>query len=428
MGANASRDNGRAAAHSVHHTHQKIEDLVDLGSVLPNGLYPTTEQDYDPRCVRNLILARKLAPFYKVLIRAGLADVPEPVSYTPQASVSSTMTRPTQSKANIGRPRSVSNSRAETERETDYAKERQRTYVEKMKQREKMLYNDAVECPICFLYYPSNTNYSRCCDQPICTECFIQIKRPAEAPATPATCPFCMEENYGVIYDPPMWSESVELRSPDSKDKMEPTSGARHTTSGISDGETLRRKSVSHKHPKVVLVDHVRPDWNKLMIAQKSARSASRRNSASAGQSSRNFLRPSTVGPLFTRAGRSASSAASTEYNQFLATIRDMNMDLEEWMVMEAVRLSLAEQEERERQEAQQNAQQVSDDTASPSPGNGADDVDDDDDDEPLANVARMQERAHVDHQQATSSQAINRKPPSIDNDDHDQTSTDITC
>ncbi|KAG0168024.1 SNF1-interacting protein [Apophysomyces sp. BC1021] len=369
MGANGSKDNGRAAAHSVHHTHQKIEDLVDLGSVLPSGLYPTTEQDYDPRCVRNLIIARKLAPFYK-----GLPDVPDPVPPTPQTSVSSSMARPVQSRAAVGRPRSVSSSKTEAEKAADSQKERQKTYVEKMKQREKMLYNDAVECPICFLF-----------------------------------------------------------RSQDPQPKIEPSSGARHTTSGVSDGTRLRRKSVSYKNPKVVLVDHVRPDWNKSLTLPKSARSASRRNSASAGQSSsRSFLRTTAVGPLFTRAGRSASSAASTEYNHFLSTIRDMNMDLEEWMVMEAVRLSLAEQEERERQEAQSNPQQELHDTTALAGNNDNDDDededDDDDDDEPLANVARMQERAHTEHQQGASSQAFDRKPPSIDKDDSDQTSTDIVC
>ncbi|KAG0162402.1 SNF1-interacting protein [Apophysomyces sp. BC1034] len=425
MGANGSKDNGRAAAHSVHHTHQKIEDLVDLGSVLPSGLYPTTEQDYDPRCVRNLIIARKLAPFYK-----GLPDVPDPVPPTPQTSVSSSMARPVQSRAAVGRPRSVSSSKTEAEKAADSQKERQKTYVEKMKQREKMLYNDAVECPICFLYYPSNTNYSRCCDQPICTECFVQIKRPVETPSTPATCPFCLEENYGIVYEPPTWSEKFEASE---LDKQYEQIGARHTTSGVSDGTRLRRKSVSYKNPKVVLVDHVRPDWNKSLTLPKSARSASRRNSASAGQSSsRSFLRTTAVGPLFTRAGRSASSAASTEYNHFLSTIRDMNMDLEEWMVMEAVRLSLAEQEERERQEAQSNPQQELHDTTALAGNNDNDDDededDDDDDDEPLANVARMQERAHTEHQQGASSQAFDRKPPSIDKDDSDQTSTDIVC
>jgi hypothetical protein len=49
----------------------------------------------------------------------------------------------------IGRPRSASSS----SRAKDYDPylERKKAYLVKMKQREKMLYNDAVECPICFL-------------------------------------------------------------------------------------------------------------------------------------------------------------------------------------------------------------------------------------------------------------------------------------
>ena len=42
---------------------------------------------------------------------------------------------------------------------------------------EVFLYKDATECPICFLTYPPYLNRTRCCDQPICTECFVQIKR-----------------------------------------------------------------------------------------------------------------------------------------------------------------------------------------------------------------------------------------------------------
>ncbi|KAI8997224.1 hypothetical protein BDB01DRAFT_845900 [Pilobolus umbonatus] len=346
MGANGSKNATKSGKHNTR-VHQKIEDLVDLGNVFPNGLYTATEQDYDPRIVRNLIIARKIAPFYK-----GLSDAPEPVSPTPPMphSSSSTSTISNDSPKKIsGRSRSASSSRKDN---YDPYAERQRAYVEKMKQREKMLYNDPVECPICFLYYPANINYSRCCDQPICTECFVQIHRPVETPSIPATCPFCMQENYGIIYEPPSWSDKFQARSRSGSHTM---TGTRHTTSGVSE-DGPRRESVSHKSPDVVLVDHIRPNWNNSTIAApKSARAVSRRNSASArgeGTGGRHLLRSAGVSSLLTRPGRSASSAAATEYNQFLTNMRDMNMDLEDWMVMEAIRLSLAEQEEQNRKEA----------------------------------------------------------------------------
>jgi len=47
--------------------------------------------------------------------------------------------------------------------------------------------------------------HTRCCDQPICTECFVQIKRaeptPTHLESEPAACPFCMETNFGSVYD-----------------------------------------------------------------------------------------------------------------------------------------------------------------------------------------------------------------------------------
>lgn len=75
----------------------------------------------------------------------------------PQAS-SSTSTASIKKSPVMGRPRSASSSSVNgSGRPTsqslavDSAKERQRALIERMKAREKVLYNDAVECPICFL-------------------------------------------------------------------------------------------------------------------------------------------------------------------------------------------------------------------------------------------------------------------------------------
>lgn len=95
------------------------------------------------------------------------------------------------------------------------------------------IYRDCEECPICFLYYPRLLNTTRCCVQSICTECFVQMKRldphfphdenhggvqsPSPTPAPedaedknsedlisePVKCPFCAVDNFGVTYVPP---------------------------------------------------------------------------------------------------------------------------------------------------------------------------------------------------------------------------------
>lgn len=86
------------------------------------------------------------------------------------------------------------------------------------------LYRDSEECPICFLYYPKLLNTTRCCVQSICTECFVQMKRlephfphdensgenstgtenksSEDLISEPVKCPFCAVDNFGVTYAP----------------------------------------------------------------------------------------------------------------------------------------------------------------------------------------------------------------------------------
>lgn len=142
--------------------------------------------------------------------------------------------------------------------------------------------------------------------------------------------------------------------------------GTRHTTSGVSAAESRpRRATLSHRDPSVVLVgkrrdrmkqslfgnnrccifihahiDHVRPNWHRTQATTSATSSNSRRSST--------LLRTVPTGYNHQhgpRSNRSASSATASEYNHFLSTMRGMDMDLEEWMVMEAIRRSLAEQE-----------------------------------------------------------------------------------
>jgi len=64
---------------------------------------------------------------------------------------------------------------------------------------------DLEECPICFLYYPG-LNRSNCCKKGICTECYIQIKKPSSS----ATCPFCNKFNYTIAYTGVLSKEEKE--------------------------------------------------------------------------------------------------------------------------------------------------------------------------------------------------------------------------
>ncbi|KAL1934579.1 hypothetical protein VTP01DRAFT_6761 [Rhizomucor pusillus] len=290
MGAHASKDAQGSSRSQTEKSQRTGVDSIDYGSVLPNGLYPTSQQEYDLHTVRNLILARKLAPFYK-----GLADIPEDNN-------------------NVG------GSKAETS----------------AKKIQQAIYSDAIECPICFLYYPSNMNYSRCCDQPICTECFLQTA------ITAASCPYCTQKPWGIVYSRPSW-----LFDKDSQDDLT-KQHTRQTDSDIST-DTARshhRKAISHTDPNVVLAEHVRPSRNK---PQNATRPTPRRNSESVNNNrARGLLRTAVSSQLFGRPGRSASSAAAPEYNphHHARYMRDLDLDLEDYLVLEAIRMSLAEYEQ----------------------------------------------------------------------------------
>ncbi|KAJ3367181.1 SNF1-interacting protein [Allomyces arbusculus] len=155
-------------------------ERVDGGHIAPmNDLYHDVHH-YDPYLVREFIRARRLAPFY-----AGLEDVDE------------------------------DEIQAIAARRGDQGEELDDEVVEGMEGVEKVeddsaaevkawmaTVGGAVECPICFLFYPSNINKSVCCDQPICTECFVQIKRPDAD--HPADCPYCVHPGFAVVYAPPV--------------------------------------------------------------------------------------------------------------------------------------------------------------------------------------------------------------------------------
>ncbi|ORZ21142.1 hypothetical protein BCR42DRAFT_406899 [Absidia repens] len=282
----------------------KEEKKVDEGYSYTSGLYSSVVQDYDENVVRKLITSRKLAPFYK-----GRDEVDTPSENTAKT----TTNKPSSSSA------SPKNKHA--------------------KINQSMLYADAVECPICFLYYPSNINYSKCCDQPICTECFVQIKR--TDPLLPPCCPFCVQPNFGIIYQLPSSSinrspqrystlfsvsspgnyaimKNITTRSTSGHTLSSPSSlndkSSKHPPLNLSK-EPTRRSLAKQKPSMIVLVDQIRPTVNKSATASAAVPAAS---------------------PL----------ESSLPIRRYYAT--DLTMEtpsFEDWMIMEAVRRSLQDQQ-----------------------------------------------------------------------------------
>ncbi|KAF8844917.1 hypothetical protein BDN67DRAFT_1007712 [Paxillus ammoniavirescens] len=350
------------------------DETVDYGHLSPQGVY-TGPKDWNHAIVTQLIVDRKLGPFYRPLedynddwddeqilaARKDLPDADSGHSDPPAARVDSRDSArppiPTKRPSNLKEP-----SRCP----------------------EASLYRGAIECPICFLYYPPNINHSRCCDQAICTECFVQIKR-TEPTTThlvsePAACPYCVQENFGVVYTPPSWRAGIGSEGMTSPSWADAPRGSQQSTPSSTAARKRRRKSFGHDSPDVVTTDQIRPDWEAKLAAVRAAvtRRANRRIiMRQVGDrlipigvtSGRVHALPTTEGAEGTE-GESGSGSGSrrrrgqrsngqADLSQLLGQMGLGGQDLEELMVMEAMRLSLLEHEEQQRKEEERKRKEA---------------------------------------------------------------------
>ena len=280
---------------------------------------------------------------------------------------------------------------------------------------EVYLFKDASECPICFLYYPPYLNTTRCCEQPICSECFVQIKRPDPHPpeheqpdpnAPPvleeerqaqeegllvseiATCPYCKQPEFGITYNAPPFRRGLTYGSGSHPYQVRSAVSSQTSISsaGISGGRR-RGTSLSANAPEVITTDKIRPDWaTKLATARAHA---ARRSAAATALHTAAYMMtntqtdPRAFGPfgrrgVLRRPTGDADGPASPmsalallaerhaqrqeeqglgRPNPFLPPPRQSSSrrsrmdDLEDMMMMEAIRLSLASEEERRKKE-----------------------------------------------------------------------------
>lgn len=265
---------------------------------------------------------------------------------------------------------------------------------------EVFLYKNGTECPICFLFYPPYLNQTRCCHQPICTECFVKIKRPDPHPpehetdsghphpdsedlqlvSEPATCPFCNRPEFGVTYSPPPFRRGLTYAP---NEPSEPISLAPFTPPITRP----RATSIPPDAPGVVTTDKIRPDWA-TKLASARAHAARRAAAATALHTAAFVLGPNEPRPFATmgRRGVLRRAAVGNDGNAPMQTTppsvivpwetqqEEMNNDmpeevssglvpprgssrrsrldqLEDMMVAEAIRQSIAAEEDRRRHE-----------------------------------------------------------------------------
>jgi len=278
---------------------------------------------------------------------------------------------------------------------------------------EAFLYKDASECPICFLYYPPYLNKTRCCDQPICSECFVQIKRPDPHPpehadpsvpapteeekaetegeyvSEPATCPFCKQLEFGVTYEPPPFKRGLAYASQHRAQPFVKHSSAMSSAMSLSpptesaaNANRRRATSLSANAPQVISTDKIRPDWAKKLAdarahqARRAAAATALHNAAyvlgaAEGSSSRFGLgRRRRQNLILTESSNGSGSGTPQEgtpipnMELLLAALenqreahraegrtRSRGNEIEELMLMEAIRQSIATEEDRRKKE-----------------------------------------------------------------------------
>ncbi|KAF2262765.1 hypothetical protein CC78DRAFT_554366 [Lojkania enalia] len=284
---------------------------------------------------------------------------------------------------------------------------------------EAFLYKNASECPICFLYYPPYLNKTRCCDQPICSECFVQIKRPDPHPpehhdpnnpdasaepqedgqlvSEPAACPFCVQPEFGVTYEPPPFRRGLAYTNqPNLTSAMSSTSSL--NSQGMPAPGRRRATSLAANDASVITTDRVRPDWAKkladarahalrraaaatalhnaaymmgnLQASDSRGFSLGRRRRTMFGNDSGNSSghgtprREGEAGSLLAAASTAGSSSRNEGQSDLFpgrhSSRRGNRLeDLEELMMMEAIRLSLAAEEERKKKEEKESAKEA---------------------------------------------------------------------
>ncbi|KAF3319714.1 Protein SIP5 [Carex littledalei] len=183
---------------------------------------------------------------------------------------------------------------------------------------------DLEECPICFLYYPS-LNRSKCCAQSICTECFLQVK--PHQTTRHVLCPFCKTTSYTVEY------RGFKTRDEKRKDQIEEQkvieAQIRLRQQEILDENERLQKRKNAATSSVIAVPTEEQFRDLCGVPSSLPRRA---------ESSDGYLSSCSV---------SLSSSNTRPSPTTQARNGDYNLDLEEVMLMEAMWLSLQEQESR---------------------------------------------------------------------------------
>ncbi|ORZ00390.1 hypothetical protein BCR43DRAFT_521432 [Syncephalastrum racemosum] len=280
----------------------KISKVVDWDTFDPDEAC-ASHYGYDHKVARKFIRQGRLAPLYK-----GLLSSPDSSS-------------------------SVHNTPSEPERRPIFSEIE--AIALKLSQRSRLtqfsLYDRTLECPICFLCYPVYINYTRCCDKPICTKCFLRFKRSPSNPLASPVCPFCVQPDFGVIYIPHPLADTYQAFV-----------NRRNSLERTQDGRPRRKLALDD--PDIVLVDQVRPDWEKTTVAvTPSARRRQERRSAEGSLSGSGTTRRTVVRPNSQQFSAPVRHVRASDSPYYISNYSERNWQSEEATVMDAIRMNVTQ-------------------------------------------------------------------------------------
>lgn len=188
------------------------------------------------------------------------------------------------------------------------------------------------ECPICFLNYPS-LNRSLCCKKSICSECYIQIKKPN----LPATCPFCNRQNYNIVYTGALSTDERKKDEEEQQKVIELKIKIRQEELERDKQRQEERKNRQSTSPSSSIDGEHEPVSQSLPTTP----SIFVRSLASSQDSS--TPQPREISTSY------PSSPSSTQFQRRSAEVEPENdIDFDDMMLMEAIRLSLVEHQKME--------------------------------------------------------------------------------
>ncbi|GMM44565.1 Sip5 protein [Pichia kluyveri] len=256
------------------------------------------------------------------------------------------------------------------------------------------LYKDSEECPICFLFYPKYLNITTCCSQPICSECFVQMKRlephfphdeedntrddedkdPNSLISEVVKCPFCAISSFGITYTPPKdirvgiygkclpgEYDSNDSNNSDNDDDDNDNESNEITELDMEDPFTKKKipavnnnsnnnnKEKKDKSPSIITIDQIRPDWEQKLLSARTK--MARRSAAATAMHATSLLQGHSGHNHNTNQCPNNNNNNNNNFRSRGDSNRTSGSQLEAILIEEAVRLSLLDEEERKLRE-----------------------------------------------------------------------------